>query len=487
MVNEQDPTAWLDEKHSHYEKMDTDQRWKRWRAILDGLDDEDSKKRFLPKTEVELEADYKFRLSIAEFLGVTDGAIERICSAVFGTPAIVESKSNIVANFIKNCDGNGTSIVDFYENVSPEAQTMGIAFVGIDRKKSNETYATLAHEQASGVLKCFATLYKAEDVRNWSFDSDGRPDVVVIGRQVSERPNIRSEEKHYDERRVLTKTTIEIWRKEIDENGRPVRDGEKWTMVGEPVAHNLGVVPLVPLYGKFISHLCGTSMHRGTMKADISRFSEETWAALSRYRHANQLLALKSARDIKEIVVGPVFRLINDEDLGYVSPSGTAFDAQETAIARLRREAVSQSGTNPAATSDAPNSTTGESGIAQRVRFTHTEQRAIEDHARSIASSMLQVLRIVETWLTGKQPVEEPTVTFFTKFEAQTLDDMTSAYQRSQYWIQSPTWHREMLKKIATQSLSDASDETKKQISQEIDKQAPPDPAIDPAVHAIGN
>jgi hypothetical protein len=221
------------------------------------------------------------------------------------------------------------------------------------------------------------------------------------------------------------------------------------------------------------------------MKADIARLNEETWSALDRYRHANQLLVLKSAREIKEIHVGPVFRLIEDEDMKYVSPTSVAFDAQEKAIARLKQDAITQSGSNPAATSDAPGSTTGESGIAQRVRFTHTEQRVIKRHARSIALAIDRILQIVEQWITGKIEDGTSSVSFFTSFDAIDPSERSNTYLKLQYAIDSEAWHRHQLKKLAIETSPDATDEERDTMQKEIDTQSIPDQP-DPQTQATG-
>ncbi len=477
-----DPNDWLDVKHVHYQKMDCLERWQRWRAILDGMDTKELKEKFLPKTEVELQADYEFRIKTAEFLGVTDAAINRLCGAVFGVPARIESSNQLVMDFVENCDGAGTSILDFFESSSPEAQGMGIAFIGIDRAAIiGEPPATDAAERATGSMRCFATLYTAEQVRNWAFDESGQLAAVIIGRKVTEQASITADVRMFDERRVITKTDITVWRKALDEKGRP-KEGEVWRVSTGPVSTGLDIVPLVPIYGLYHDPMRGWSIHAGTMKADIARFNEETWSAIDRYRHANQLLVIQSDREIKEIIKNGVFRLLREEDMKYVSPTSVAFDAQENAIARLKQEAVSQSGTNPSATSDAPNSTTGESGIAQRVRFTHTEKRAIESHARAIEAALERVLEIVELWLTNSKTIANPAkVSFFTTFDSFEIGEQLSVYGKAQYWIQSPTWHREMLKRIAAQSMPDMDEAEKKQIGDEIDKQAAPDPTKDPA------
>ena len=481
-----DPNAWLDTTHAWYREMNRPERWHRWRAVLDGFDTADIKKKFLPRTDVELDADYKFRIEIAEFLGITESAIERVTAAVFTTPARIESKNKLVGDFIKDCDGAGTSLVDFCENVSRESQGMGIAFVGIDREISDIVDPpTAAHEAMTQNLRCYATLYRAEEVLNWSLDERGNLESVVIGRIIERQPTITDDVKRYAERRVITKTTLAIWIKEVDENGEPVGKDPKW-MLAVAVPHNVGVVPLVPVYGIFIGTMRGSSVHKGTMKADIARLNEETWSALDRYRHANQLLVLQSDRDLKEMHKGPIFRVFKDEDIKYVSPTSVAFDAQEKAIARLKQDAITQSGSNPAATSDAPGSTTGESGIAQRVRFTHTEQRVIKRHARSISLAIERILSIVEKWITANVEPGSSSVSFFTSFDAMDPSDRANTYLKLQYAIGSEAWHRHQLKKMAIETSPDATEEERATMQKEIDEQSIPDQP-DPQTQGFGN
>lgn len=474
-----DPLAALDSNHPHYDAMNTDKRWKRWRAVLDGFDTDEAKKEFLPKTEVELDADYEHRIKISEFLGVTGGAINRLTGAVFGVPARIEPKNALVLEFLKDVDGLRTSIADFMESVSRESQGMGISYVGVDRTQAIPGTATKAAETAT--MRVFLTRYGAEEVVNWGLDQNGGLDWVNIRRIISEQGSPLGAAKYFREARVLTKKTITIYRKEVKSTNADLDKPDQWKVHQEPIDHKLERVPLEPFYGERADSMRGKSIHAGVMNADIAKFNEESWGAMDRYRHANQLLVIQSTKALKDIVTGPAFRLQQGEDVKYVSPSGTAFEAREKAIDRLRREGISQSGTNANGTADSGSSTTGESGIAMRVRFTHTEKRAIDHHSRWMESGITNVLMLVEHVITGKAPSEPPTVSFFSTFEVFELSEIMANYKTSQYWIRSPRWHQEMLKLIATKSLPDMGEDVKKAILAEVEKQKiadVPDPGI---------
>lgn len=475
-MQKNDPLAWLDEKHELYEQFDTNERWKKWRAVLDEFDDDATKKRFLKKTEVEIGADYKFRVEASEFNGITSAAITRICDAVFGVPAKIDTTNKIVEQFILNCDGCGTTLVDFFESISPEAQGMGLALAVIDRAPAPQGGATnFLQESQSGSLQCFVSLYRVEELWNYNFDPNGDVKSVVLARRICDQGELDAEPKYFDERRLITKTSTTVYRREVDEGGTP-KEGARYRLE-KTADHNLGVVPVVDVYGTFRSKMVGFSMHRAAIKSDVARFQEESWAMVTRYRHANQILALKSDRELKEIVAGPVFRLLQDEDLKYVSPSSVGFDASENAIKRMKQDAIASTGMNPA-TADSPTTANGESGIAQRVRFTHTEKRAIDRHARSIERAIMRVLDIVERWTSKVKPSKpSSTVSIFTTFDSFEIDANLRTYTAAQFLIESPTWHREMLKRIATQSMPDADEAVKKSIESEIDKQPIADPA----------
>lgn len=476
-TEDKDPLAWLDQTHPHYDRMNTVERWMRWRAVLDGMNDPETKKTFLPKTEVELDCDYEFRIKIAEFLGTTDGAIDRLTGAVFGVPAKIDAGNDLVQQFVKDCDGNGTTLVDFMETVSPEAQGMGISFILISKAGVAETPKTQLHEKQLGGLRCFATQHTAEEVRNWGFGDDAAPSYMILGRTISRQNGASGDIEWIIERRLITRWQMFIFEKNGDENGEPKSEKERYAL-RTMTDHDLDALPIVPHYGIYLDQFRGSSMVAGTMKADIARFNEETWGSVDRYRHANPLLNIQSDREIGDIVKGPAFRTQTDEKIEYVSPTSACFDARENAIKRLERQGISQSGTNPSATSDGPNSTTGESGIAQRTRFTHTEKRAIEKHARSTEQSITQILKIVGLYFGIKNLT--PKVSFFTTFDSLEPDQRISTFKATQFWIQSPTWQKEMLKRIAIESMPDLDEDVKDQIIKEIESAPIIDPNVDP-------
>ncbi len=487
-VNE-DPLAWLDVVHPQYEEMDTLERVQRWRAVLDEMDSVEQKKKFLPKTEVELEADFQFRLRIAEFLGVTDSAIDRVKAAVFGIPAKIDVKDEDLTAFIEDCDGTKQSLVRFFENqVSAEAQCMGMAFVEVSRASSAGDFANKDQERKAGARRCFVTAHHREDVTNWSVDEDGSIRYVIISRRIYDQPTMQSEGQWFDERRVIEKTTITVYRRKVAKDGAR-KEEDRYFVYQEARPHGFSRVPIVTVYGDRRGSFNGWCVFPGAVRADIARLNEESWGALDRYRHANQLLVLKSSRDIKEMVLGHIVRLnpSEGEDLEYVSPGGTAFTAREDAIKRLRQEGISQTGTNPAATSDGANSTSGESGIAQRVRFTHTEKRSIEQHATSVEEGIRGVLTLVMDTL---QVTEEIGVSFFTTFEQFEVGETMSNYQRAQFWIDADEWHAEMLKQVVSKTLPDLDEAKRQSIYEQIEAQSKKprvDPSVDPRTHNLGN
>lgn len=467
-------------QHPWYAYMARDERWGKLRAVLDGFEDESVKRRFLPRAEFELQKNWDHRIRISQFLGIAEDAIEQLVGAIMGQEPTFEVDPSLDA-FIEDVDGAGTTMQEFTENCIRESVGMGICYVVVDgpTDQLGEFRHDRGKELTAGLNRAFLTLAKAEEITNWHVDRSGKLVWAVLRRVVSEQESHSGDRALFEEFSVYDAREVRRWRRELDADGT-ARDGERFEEVAVPNAvHGLGVVPIVPLFGRRIGPMRGDSMVKGAARADIAQFNEESWSAMARYRHANPLLKLFSNNDPRAIFSGNVVRLkrnsAEQEDLEYVGLDGSAFEVREAAIERYRRAAVTKAGVNPQQIADSAGSTSGESGIAQRVRFTQTQKRHVDTFSRKLESGIERVLDVAEKWITNPKDPTEKSIRIRSSFEVTEADDLVRRIERVEGLIPSPTLLRELWKQAAKALVGDVSEETTEAILAELEAAKAPD------------
>lgn len=448
----------------------------RWRAILDGFEDVNQKREYLGKATFELSENYDCRIDMSYFMGLSEMAIEQLVGAVLGQEPKIDVHEDML-DFLDNVDGAGTTLLEFDETAAREALGMGIAYIGVDGPMTMPNEApTRLQELGAGMNRAFLTLYQAEDVINWSTDERGHLEWVMIRQIVSEQGSPTEDRRHFEQLTLYDRESFRRWRREVDENGSAIGQSTDFVEVpiGNPI-HRMGFVPVFPVYGIRRAPMVGDSIIRASSRADLAAFQDESWAAMARYRHANPILKLFSDEDINKIFSGNVVRLKKDsnveEDMEYLELSKAALDVREEAMKRYRMMAVTLSGVNPQAVPDSAGSTTGESGIAQRVRFTQTQKNQIARFSSKFEATMIRVLGAAEMWIRGiDEPSGDNAFQIKSTFEVTEADDLVRRLEKVEFGlIPSETLVRELMKQAAAKLAGDLNPDIAQQIKDEID------------------
>lgn len=142
-------------------------------AMLRGSSERLLKKR--PREDEEVYAARRERFTYQNILGT---ALGWYGAALFETdPEVFFSEGNdkFYSGFLEDCDGIGTSYVDFFKRVFQNLLTFGSAWVLTDTKtvEEGEQPQTLQEEKVRGLLDPHLILYSPLDVINWKTDPRG--------------------------------------------------------------------------------------------------------------------------------------------------------------------------------------------------------------------------------------------------------------------------------------------------------------------------
>ena len=240
----------------------------------------------------------------------------------------------------------------------------------------------------------------------------------------------------------------------------------------ERVAHNLGRLLVVPVYGRKVREFEGVAFIKGSTRADISKLREDSWGQQIRNVHGCPILVLESARKMTDIWVGSAaLRLEPGEKAYYLNNDGSMAASRNEAADRFGREAMRLTGSNPSFTAEGL-TFRGESGVAQRERFTHTEQRFISRHTRDLARAAREIIHlatmILEDLESDQVDGETITASFFNVFDVMTLEELARVYQATELSIDSPTYHRVVRRTLARGVAYAATPQEMAQIEKEI-------------------
>lgn len=100
-----------------------------------------------------------------------------------GGKAVDEKASSFYSDFLENCDGNGTTYVDFFRKVFSCLLTYGCAWVLTDLKAlmpDEKAPETLEEQRVRGLLDPHVMLYSPLNVLNWQSDPSGALEWVVV-------------------------------------------------------------------------------------------------------------------------------------------------------------------------------------------------------------------------------------------------------------------------------------------------------------------
>lgn len=490
--------------HPWHAKMSGQEEWPTMRAVLGALNDPKVKAARLPKGAFERADHHAVRVELSQFLGVSEGILDRFVGAIFREDIEVDYKGQAeLEAWAENVDGQGTTLRELIEDrIAEEAAGMGIVGVFVDRFRPTEGALaafsartgrdrplTKADDTELGIRLPRLVVYQAEEITDWSCDDRGRLEWVKLRRVVSTRKSALDGRSYEVEWLVLDRVNASLYRAKVKEtsrvldengpNGLPLvktdLDIEEPVLV-EGIDHGCGRVPFEVFYGRKLGPMRGASVLRATARADIAGFTEDSHGTFHRYLHNVPAFFMRVAGDVAEVVknASAGFKLDPDrkEEIGYVSTPSEAFEVGMHAVETRRLDGYRQAGADP--TGMFEGTTQSESGRAKTVRFGNTEARVLAKLAKGWAASHWSVLelaarRLATEVLSIEQNAYAGTVRYPARFEQEGADDLIARYLEAGPYIESETWHRGMLRRTAMAIRGETSAQEAKKIAAELD------------------
>lgn len=394
--------------------------------------------------------------SIIDWYGAT--VFRREPTITFETP--VDRVRQFYSEFCDNCDDKSTRLCDFVKQVFTDMLVYGKTHVLVDFPASQTKVATRAEEEALGLSRPHLVSYPPSAVTNWSRDAKGEYDWIVIREINTKQPDVSDTE-------LVTET---VWRY-FDRREFRIYRRVQWNGEYGPIEvvrqgrHCLaehGKVPVVE------------------MKATPGLWLMNK-AALLQIEHLNKLNALGwaitmglfampviySDREWNQMVGESYYIQLGPQDrFGWTEPDGKVFEIAARNLASLKDEiyricyltqaAGDLAGVRPA------------SALSKMRDFALT-QEVLRSYGDVVKSCLRGILTKVAQ---ARQDDVSISVTGLDEFDIGDFgEELADAQQLLTLGIESPTFKRNLLQKLALKSLADVRQDIKNQISIEIQQQ----------------
>ena len=184
----------------------------------------------------ELASDYEERLKRAHYQNYTEAVISIYTGHLFKKPIVRDTNGDEdFEQFFTNVDRNEDGIDNFMKDVADLAQVHGNVYILVDKPYTNGEIITKADEQANNITPYYTVVYP-QNLINWELDNDGN----LIWARLQEIQQKQENPFESRETETLYRTyTRDEWYIH-DDKGNQISTG----------THNLGEVPIVPVYNK---------------------------------------------------------------------------------------------------------------------------------------------------------------------------------------------------------------------------------------------
>jgi len=360
--------------------------------------------------------------------------------------------------FASNCDLRGTTLTQFYKEMLTEALVCGKSYIVADFPKGSGTALSRADEDAVGLSDAYLVGYTADEVINWSFDEKGEFEWVVIRTSCLRQDSVRSLGWKKETRWIYYDTTnYEIYEKLEGDDNR--------IALIERGTHGFAGIGRTPVFELRIPD--GLWLTNKIALLQLEHFNKSNALAWALTMGLFATPVIYSDREYTQVTGESYYVQLGSTDrFGWMEPEGKVFQIAADNLDRLKDEIYRVS----YLMQQAGNSTAqSQSGLSKQWDFSVT-QEVLGAYGSVVKSSMRNLLnRIAQARKDGLTidvaGLDEFDITSFGSeaSDAQSLLNLN---------IGSPTLRKQVLKRVALKYLSDARQDIKNRVSEEIDAAA---------------
>ena len=404
---------------------------------------------------------YGERLSKVFYENYAGSIIDWYSSTLFRREPVlhIEGRNDYGRRFFNaladDCDLKGSNLTDFYRKQVVEMLVCGSSYILVDFPAPRRAAVNRAEEEASGASRAYLVPYSAQEVVNWSRDEQGNFDWVVIRTESRRKESPEASDWTVETRwSYYDRETFRVFRKIEGREIEQVRAGR----------HGLAKLHRVPLFEMNVSEGLWLMNKAGLLQLEHFNKSNALGWALSMGLFA--MPVIYSERDWAQVAGESYYIQLGPNDkFGWTEPEGHVYQIASENLSRLQEEIyrvcylMTQGGRN--------STQTPQSGLSKLRDYAIT-QEVLRAYGDTVKDSIKRVLRAIEAAREDGLSIDVSGLDEFdiTDFSS----DLEDAKTLLSMDIPSPTFRKQVYKRLAQKYLCDVRQELKDQIALEIDK-----------------
>ncbi len=364
-------------------------------------------------------------------------------------------------SFAEDCDLKGTQLAEFFRQRLVQALVAGSSYIVVDFPRVTVPVSNRAQEDAVGKSRAFLADYAADEVINWSYDSNGQLEWVIVRTSWVRQTEPGSETWKKETRWIYyDRETFRVYRSVLE----PAGHSGGIDLVDEG-RHGLAAQRQVPIFQVRVSE--GLWLMNKAALLQLEHFNKSnalSWA-LTMGLFASPVIY--SEREWSQIVGESYYiQLGPDDRFGWTEPEGKVFQIAADNLERLKDEIyrvcylmVQAGGTG--------SSLTSQSGLSKQRDFGIT-QEVLRAYGDVVKHTMKQVLSAIEI---ARQDGLLIDVSGLDEFDIGDFSiELDDASKLLALGIQSATFKKQLFKKLALKYFCDVRQDIKNRIADEIDR-----------------
>lgn len=367
------------------------------------------------------------------------------------------------ADLSNNCDLRGTSLSEFFRHRFVETLVCGSSYIVADFPRAKGPVTTRAEEDASGRSRAYLMSYGPDEVINWNYDDAGGLDWVVIRTSCLQQSKVTDPKWERETRWIYyDRDNFQIYRKQGDSKEIELVDEGR---------HGFAGLHRVPVFQMKVTD--GLWLLNKSALLQLEHFNKSNALSWALTVGLFATPVVYSDREWNQVVGESYYIQLGPQDrFGWAEPEGKVYQIAADNLVKLKDEIyrvcylLVQAGETSGQTK--------QTATGRQLDFSTTEQ-VLRAYGDTVKNSMKQVLWAIAA---ARQDGISIDVAGMDEFDIDEFgSELDDAKKLLELGIGSPTLVKQVYKKVALKYLSDARQEIKTKVSEEIDRMQDPAPA----------
>ena len=355
-----------------------------------------------------------------------------------------------------DCDLKGTSLPEFFRQRFTQTVVCGSSYVAVDFPKTSGQLRSRAEEDASGRSGAYLVDYSPDEVINWSHSPSGGLDWIVL-RTTGLRQSSVTDPKWEKETRWIhyARENFQVFRKAGESSPIELVDRGR---------HALASLGRVPVFKMKITE--GLWIMNKAALLQLEHFNKSNALAWALTMGLFAMPVIYSDKQWNQVVGESYYiQMGKDDRFGWTEPEGKVYQIAADNLVQLKDEIyrvcylLSQAGGSGRSGQ--------QSALAKQMDFRTTEE-VLRAYGDSVKETMRQILWAIAA---ARQDGISIDVTGMDEFDINDLGtELDDAKKLLELGIASPTLQKQVFKKLALKYLSDARQDVKNRVVEEIEQ-----------------